>query len=142
MITVFGMLVQEIIEIWYQKPHDTSYFRKWRNINKGLMIIFFLLAGASWAIGNFIIRDWPFFGYSLRPIAKEEEGYSFLLASNSCFSLAIVVSVFHLFDLCQVTPRYLLIFSIFLLSTQTVSSALSYFHEHILSRYLDNRAKI
>jgi hypothetical protein len=112
MITVVAMSVQELIEMLHYKPHISSYFRKWRNINKGIMLLLFLLAGASWVIGSAIIRGWPFLGYSLSPIAREEHGYQFFLRGNSCFSLAIVISVFHLFDLCQVRLRHVLVFSI------------------------------
>ena len=109
MITVVGMSVQELIEMLHYKPHISSYFRKWRKINKAIMIILFLLAGASWVMGTTITRGWRILGYSLN--VRKEHGYDFFLCGNSCFSVGIVVSIFHLFDLCQVTLRQFSFFS-------------------------------
>lgn len=72
-----------------------SFFFKWWNIVTTVMLILFLFAALLWILGFAITGGWNRF-------AQYKDGYELLLLGNSLFSLAIVVSVFHLVDLCQV----------------------------------------
>lgn len=67
------------------------------------MLTLFLLAALLWIIGFAITGGWSIKEYSLTKFTKNKDGYELLLLGNSLFSLAIVVSVFHLVDLCQVS---------------------------------------
>jgi hypothetical protein len=66
------------------------------------MLTFYVLAALCWIVGFAITGGWSVVDYSLTQFAESKDGYQFLLLGNSFFSLAIVVSVFHLVDLCQV----------------------------------------
>ena len=85
----------------HHKP-KTSYFLKWWNIITIIMLTLYILAALCWIVGFAITGGWTVVDYSLTRYAKNKDGYQFLLLGNSFFSLAIVVSVFHLVDLCQV----------------------------------------
>ena len=100
-IFVIGMTLQEFLEMLNHKPR-ISYFFKWWNIVTTVMLTLFLLAALFWVIGFAITGGWSIKKYSLTKFAKNKDGYQLLLLGNSLFSLAIVVSVFHLVDLCQV----------------------------------------
>ena len=67
-----------------------------------IMLILFLLAAVLWMMGFAITGGWSLQYQSLDRFAQYKDGYELLLLGNSLFSLAIVVSVFHLVDLCQV----------------------------------------
>ncbi len=95
------MVVQEFIEMLHHKPR-ISYFFKWWNIITVIMLTLFLLAALLWLIGFALTGGWSVVDYSLTQFAKRKDGYQLLLLGNSFFSLAIVVSIFHLVDLCQV----------------------------------------
>lgn len=100
-IIVLGMVVQEFNEMLNHRPWY-SYFLKWWNIITTIMLLFFVLAALLWLIGYAITGGWSVYDYSLKGLAQNRHGYQLLLLGNSFFSLAIVVSVFHLVDLCQV----------------------------------------
>ena len=95
-LIVISMALQEFLEMLNHKPR-ISYFFKWWNIVTTVMLTLFLLTALLWIIGFAITGGW------LTRFAKNKDGYELLLLGNSLFSLAIVVSVFHLVDLCQVS---------------------------------------
>ena len=101
-LIVVGMALQEFLEMLNHKPR-ISYFFKWWNIVTTVMLTLFLLAALLWIIGFAITGGWSIKDYSLTRFTKNKDGYELLLLGNSLFSLAIVVSVFHLVDLCQVS---------------------------------------
>jgi hypothetical protein len=72
------------------------------------MLTLFLLAALLWIVGFAITGGWSVVDYSLNQFAQTKNGYQLLLLGNSFFSLAIVVSVFYLFDLCQVKSQHFL----------------------------------
>jgi hypothetical protein len=95
------MIIQEIKDIFNHKPR-ISYFLKWWNIVTTIMLTLFVMAALSWIVGFAITGGWSAVNYSLSQFAESKDGYELLLLGNSFFSLAIVVSIFHLIDLCQV----------------------------------------
>ena len=97
------MTVEEITEMMHHKPR-WSYFFKWMNVVKIVMLTLFLVGAVLWIIGYSITGGWSIMiqDTSLTGFAEHKDGYQLLLVGNSIFSLAIVVSVFHLVDLCQV----------------------------------------
>ena len=94
------MVVQEVVEMLGHRPRR-SYFFKWWNIVTTVMLTLFVVAALLWLAGFAITGDWSVFEFS-KDKFKAKTGHRFLLVGNSFFSLAIVVSVFHLLDLCQV----------------------------------------
>ena len=106
-ITVIGMAVQEFHEMLRHQPR-MSYFFKWWNIITTVMLILFLLAAFLWILGFAITGGWSVKDQSLNRFVENKDGYQLLLLGNSLFSLAIVVSVFHLVNLCQVRSYALL----------------------------------
>ena len=95
------MFIQEFYEFLGNYPRR-SYFFKWWNITITIMLLLFLLAFLFWLIGFAIAGGWSVVEMSQLKI-KTRTGHRLLLLGNSFFSLAIVVSVFHLVDLCQVS---------------------------------------
>ena len=106
------MTVQEIREMWHHQPRR-AYFFKWWNIVTIVMLTLYILGALLWIIGYAITGGWSIVidDYSLTKFTQPTDGYQLLLLGNSIFSLAIVVSVFHLVDLCQVRSYALLNFS-------------------------------
>ncbi|CAB4026608.1 short transient receptor potential channel 5-like isoform X2, partial [Paramuricea clavata] len=98
-ITVFGMMFQEGIKI---SKDGFKYIFNWWNGVTAIMLTLLVLAGLSWIVGVAIIGRLPVVNYSLPQFAESKVGYQFLFVGNSCFSMAIVASVFYLFELCQV----------------------------------------
>ncbi|XP_028395064.1 short transient receptor potential channel 5-like [Dendronephthya gigantea] len=100
-VFVFGMIFQEFNEMINHRPWY-NYFLKWWNIVTSIMLLFFVFAALLWLIGYAITGGWSVYDYSLNKLVQNKQGYQLLLLGNSFFSLAIVISVFHLVDLCQV----------------------------------------
>ena len=97
------MTIQEIREMLHHKPRR-SYFFKWWNIVTIVMLTLYILGALLWIIGYAVTGGWSIVikDYLLTKSVQITDGYQLLLVGNSIFSLAIVVSVFHLVDLCQV----------------------------------------
>ena len=84
-----------------------KYIFNWWNGVTAIMLTLFVLTGLSWIVGVAITGRLPVVNYSLPQFAESKVGYQLLFVSNSCFSMAIVASVFYLFELCQVkSQRY------------------------------------
>ena len=94
------MIVQEVGEFLRCRPR-VSYFFKWWNVVTAIMLTLFVLAALFWVIGYAITGGWSVVEYSKLQF-EAKTGHRLLLLGNSFFSMAIVVSVFHLIDLCQV----------------------------------------
>ena len=109
-ITVVGMIIQEVKEMFNHKPR-ISYFFKWWNIVTTIMLTLFVLATLSSIVGFAITGGWSVVNYSLSRFAESKDGYQLLLLGNSFFSLAIVVSIFHLVDMCQVKSQPFVLFN-------------------------------
>lgn len=89
-LTVVGMMVEKFDEMLRQKGKINNFF-KWWNIITIIMLTFFLMAGLTWIVG-----------YVVKAYGAKKDGYKLLLLGNSFFTVAIVVSVFHFLDFCQV----------------------------------------
>jgi hypothetical protein len=98
------MILQEGIEMFHHEQ-AISYFFKWWNIITAIMLTLFVLAALSWIVGFAVTGGWSVVDYSPVQFDKNKDGYQLLLLGNSFFSLAIVASIFYLFDLCQVKSQ-------------------------------------
>jgi hypothetical protein len=96
------MIIQEGIKIY---KDGFKYFFNWWNIVTTIMLTLFVLAVLSWIVGFAITGGLSVMNYSLSQFAESKDGYQLLLMGNSFFSMAIVASVFYLFDLCQVKSQ-------------------------------------
>ena len=81
------------------------YMKKWWNITTAIMLALFVLAAILWIVGFAKTGGWSVVNYSPSQFAESKDGYQLLLLGNSFFSVAIVASVFYLFDLCQVRSQ-------------------------------------
>ena len=97
------MIFQEGIKI--MKHGLLIYMKKWWNFTTAIMLTLFVMAAIFWIEGFAITGGGSVVNYSLSQFAKNKNGYQFLLLGNNFFSMAIVASVFYLFDLCQVRSQ-------------------------------------
>jgi hypothetical protein len=95
-------MFQEGIKI--SKDRFKYFFNWWNNVT-AIMLILFFLATVFWIVGVAITGGWSVVNYFLPQFAESKVGYQLLFWGNSFFSMAIVASVFYLFELCQVKSQ-------------------------------------
>ena len=93
-IFVLAMAYQETQKMLEHTPRR-NYFLKWWKCITIVMLFLFLLSGGLCLLGFAITGRW-----SVRTARN------MILLGNSCFSIAAVLSVFHLGNLCQVNSVF------------------------------------
>jgi len=99
---VLGLTFEEAKEFYRQGRE--RYFAQWWNFVTILMLLFFYLAGIFWLLGSSALSvddDTYSLKYVVRNITRDS-AFRFLLLSNSFFSVAFLVSFFHLSNSFQV----------------------------------------
>ena len=101
---VLAMVYQEIQEM-LEHTRRRNYFLKWWNCISTAMLFFFLLSGGLWLLGFAITGRWSA-TFTMITNFRERTVHKMLLLGNSCFSIAAILSVCHLGDLCQVNSVF------------------------------------